>query len=1060
MHEDEIPPAYAELHCISNFSFQRGASHPAEMVERAHELGYTALAITDECSVAGVVRAHVEAKKRTFPILIGAEFKVHDGKGAHNAWFTLVLLARNRKGYGQLCQLITQARAGLPRGAYRLQKEDWPLALPDCLALLVPRRDLHYSATLEAITSQALWLRQQFPAGAWLAVELHQRMDDALWLHHLRAASQHSGVPLVAAGGVLMHKRSRKALHDVITAVGLGQPLADCGYDLEPNAEAHLRTRPRLAELYPPDCLAETLNVVRQCTFSLDELKYEYPSEVVPEGETPTSYLRRSTYEGAGRRYPQGLPAKVQSMLEKELELISDLKYEKYFLTVYDVVQFARSKDILCQGRGSAANSAVCYCLGITEVNPDLITTLFERFISRERNEPPDIDVDFEHNRREEVIQYIYKKFGRHRAALVAAVSTYRTRSALRDVGKALGMTPTQIDRLAKNQKWLDKDAGAEGMNERLREVELDPANARVQLWVKLSQELYEFPRQLSQHSGGFVLAGVPITETVPVVSASMEGRTIIEWDKNDIDAVGLLKIDVLALGMLTALQGTLQLKREWEGRDFSLQDIPDDDEPTYEMIREADTIGVFQIESRAQQSMLPRLQPKEFYDLVIQVAIVRPGPIQGGMVHPFLRRRQGLEPEVYENDALRPALERTRGVPIFQEQVMQIAMIAAGFTGGEADDLRRAMAAWKRHGGVDKYHERIVEGMVANNYSQEFAESIFKMVLGFGNYGFPESHAASFALLAYKSSWLKCHYPAFFLTALLNALPMGFYTASQLVQDAQRNGVITRDVDVMHSAWHHTLEPLNPATDQQPSPKRPPPTVRLGLRLVSGLSPASADRLMRARAEALFTSTEDLARRAALDSQDMNHLARADALRSLSGHRRQQAWDASALHATPPLLREAPVEEDFLDLPEAAEGEEIGHDYAALGLSLRRHPVALLRPWLSRHRVRSAEELKTIRNGRRVRAAGLVTVRQQPGTAKGTVFVTLEDESGNVNVIVWPKLRDAQRTVLLNAQLLVVEGRWQRESSVCHLIAERLLDVSHRLEDVAPMTVVSRNFH
>ena len=1037
-------PAYAELQCLTNFSFHRGASHGEELVDRARALGYTALAISDECSMAGVVRAHVEAKKQGLKLLIGAEFKIL-APGSSAGWFRLVLLACHRQGYGQLCELITKAREGQQRGAYTLYQSDWNHDLSDCVALLSPRRDLEHTASLESIHAAALWLQSHFDHG-WLALTQLQRMDDKLWLHHLREASRLTGVPLVATGQVQMHVRKRKRLHDVLTAVRLGQPLTECGFALAANAEAHLRPRVHLANLYPPDCLAETLKVAALCSFNLDELKYEYPQEVVPAGETPASYLRRCTYEGSGLRFPEGMPAKVQTQVEMELALIGELNYERYFLTVYDIVRFARSQNILCQGRGSAANSAVCYCLHITEVNPSQTSTLFERFISRERNEPPDIDVDFEHQRREEVIQYLYQKYGRHRAALVAAVACYRPRSALRDVGKALGMPADDIDRLAKHQQWWD---GPEVMGERLRDLGLDPDSKRVQLWLDLTRQLIGFPRHLSQHSGGFVLSGEAITRTVPVVQAAMENRTTIEWDKDDIDAIGLLKVDVLALGMLSALQRTLQLKSAWEGVDFCMQDIPQEDKKTYDMICRADTVGVFQIESRAQQSILPRLKPRVFYDLVIEVAIVRPGPIQGGMVHPFLRRRQGLEPEVYAKDELRSALQRTMGVPIFQEQVMQIAMIAAGFSGGEADSLRRAMAAWRRKGGIEKFYQRIIDGMEANGYEREFAESIFKMIEGFGEYGFPESHAASFALLVYASAYLKCHHPAFFLAALLNSQPMGFYSPSQLVQDARRHKVQVRPVDAMASDWECTLEP---ESDDAPEV----PAVRLGLRLVNSLQKTSAERLVAARKQALFTNAEDLARRARLDAADMNALAAADALMALSGHRRQQVWDASALHRTPPLLTDAPVHEDFLELPEAEEGEEILHDYDTLGLSLRRHPVALIRPWLDRHRAFSSARLANLPNGRFVRACGLVTTRQQPATAHGTVFVTLEDETGCVNVIVWKDVRDAQRKVLLGARLLAVDGVWQREGEVRHLLARRLIDVSRKL---GTLSVASRNF-
>ena len=1050
-------PAYAELHCLSNFSFQRGASHPEELVARAHALGYSALALTDECTLAGVVRAHGEAKRLGLHLLIGTELRVEVDEDTH---FTLLLLARSRAGYGQLCELITQARnhTVTPRERerglrYRLRLDAWDQLTFDgreLLALLVPPRDdLRPEAPrfAEQLDAQLQWLQAQFPQRSWLAVELLHRLDDDLWLRELRAASARCGVPLVAAGNVHMHVRSRKPLQDVMTAIRLGQPAAECGYALQPNAEAHLRARLRLATLYPEELLAETVRVAQLCTFSLDELRYEYPQEVVPAGETPTTYLRRSTWEGAGRRYPQGVPANVQQQVEHELALIAELGYEKYFLTVYDVVRFARSQGILCQGRGSAANSAVCYCLGITEVDPSRASVLFERFISRERNEPPDIDVDFEHQRREEVIQYLYAKYGRERAALTAAVHTYHARGAIRDVGKALGMDAEVVDALAKAHQWWD---GHEVDQDRLKELGLDAQSRQIRLLIELTRTLLRFPRHLSQHSGGFVLTGDRLSSTVPVVPAAMAGRTTIEWDKDDIDALGLLKVDVLALGMLSAIRRTLDFVGQWRGQVFQLQDIPPEDPATYEMLCRADTVGVFQVESRAQMSMLPRLQPRCFYDLVVEVAIVRPGPIQGGMVHPYLAQREAQrrgEPFTLPNEALRPALARTLGVPIFQEQVMQIAIIAAGFSPGEADQLRRAMAAWRRKGGVDKFHQRVVEGMTARGYAREFAEAIFRQIEGFGEYGFPESHAASFALLVYASAWLKRHEPACFLAGLLNSLPMGFYGPSQLVQDAQRHGVEVRPPDVLHSDWDCTLE--HGEGDQ--------PAIRLGLRLLAGVGEASARRIMAARAAAPFSSTEDLALRAGLDAADLKALASADALLSLSGHRRQQVWDAAALHAAPALLRAAPVDEDWLELEAAPEGEEIVFDYAATGLTLRRHPLALLRGQLQAQRLLTAEELHRLPDGRLARACGLVTTRQQPGTAKGVVFVTLEDETGTVQVIVWKALRDKQRRELLQSRLLAVYGQWQRQGEVCHLIAQHLVDLTPLLGRLA---TTSRDFH
>jgi len=749
-------------------------------------------------------------------------------------------------------------------------------------------------------------------------------------------------------------------------------------------------------------------------------------------------------------------------------------------------VAFARSHGILCQGRGSAANSAVCYCLGVTEVDPARSSVLFERFISRERNEPPDIDVDFEHQRREEVIQYIYRKYGRDRAALTAVVTRYRPRSALRDVGRALGIPEALITAMAKEhpgmygrevlalrlQAALARLAGAAesaqaGSTQSPATAQQQPVapGHLLEVWLELSQQLLGFPRHLSQHPGGFVLTQGPLCRLVPIENAAMPERSIVQWDKDDLDAMGLLKVDVLALGMLSAIRRCLALVSARRGTAFQMQDIPADDPDTFEMICRADTVGVFQIESRAQMSMLPRLKPRCFYDLVIEVAIVRPGPIQGGMVHPYLKAREHPDQVIYPSAALEVALARTLGIPIFQEQVMQIAMIAADFSAGEADDLRRSMAAWKRKGGVHKFHDRLVNQMVRNGYAPEFAENIFKQIEGFGEYGFPESHAASFALLTYVSCWLKWHEPACFLAALLNSQPMGFYGPSQLVQDAQRHGVVVLAVDVLHSQWDCTLVPEQPATERATpalgDARKYSLAVRLGLRLVSGLSESAAIRIVTARTLDPFVSTQDLALRAALDQGDLNALASADALKSLSGHRRQQVWDASALKSAPPLLREAPVNEDFLSLMAAPEGEEVRFDYAALGLTLRAHPLSLLRSALSKKKLLTAGQLHQLPTGRQVRAGGLVTMRQSPGTAKGVTFVTLEDETGSVNVIVWKALKDKQRSQLLHARLMAVHGIWQRDDDsggqVCHLIAKSLHDLTPLLDGLATH---SRDFH
>ncbi|MEC5217164.1 error-prone DNA polymerase [Actimicrobium sp. GrIS 1.19] len=1030
-------PPYAELHCHSNYTFLHGASHPDELIERAFNLGYSALAITDECSLAGVVRAHVEARKQGLPLIIGSQVTLDCG-------MKLLLLATNRQGYGNLSQLITNGRRRAGKGFYQLSTRDFESAeltnLPDCLAILIPQR----AHPPEQQLQQAEWVARRFDGRSWIALELLHRLDDDLWRTRLTVLSGQTGLPLVACGDVCMHVRSRKPLQDTLTAIRLGKPIAECGLDLQPNAEQHLRARVRLAQIYPRALLDETLVVAQRCTFSLDELRYEYPEEIAPAGESLDGYLRRLTFEGASRRFPGGTPLKVQQQIEHELALIHDLAYEPYFLTVYDIVRFARSQNILCQGRGSAANSAVCYCLGITEVDPARMSVLFERFISKERNEPPDIDVDFEHQRREEVIQYIYQKYGRHRAALTAVLISYRPRSAMKDVGRALGLDFDQVNRLSRSHQWWD---GKQVIAERLVECGFDPAAPLVQKLLLLVQTLVGFPRHLSQHPGGFVIARDNLARLVPIENAAMAERSVIEWDKNDLDALGILKIDILALGMLSAIRRALDLVGARRGEVFTLQDVPSEDPATYEMICAADTVGVFQIESRAQMSMLPRLRPDRFYHLVIEVAIVRPGPIQGGMVHPYLRRRQGLEPVTYVNAEMEAALERTLGVPIFQEQVMQIVMFAAGFSAGQADDLRRSMAAWKRKGEIEKFRDPVINGMLARGYDPGFAQQIFSQIEGFGEYGFPESHAASFALLVYVSAWIKRHEPAAFLAALLNSQPMGFYGPSQLVQDAKRHGVIVQPVDVMISDVDCTLEETGAAQ----------PDVRLGLCLVRGLSGAAAQRVIEVRAIRPFDSIDDLARRAELNEPDLQALAQANALVVLAGHRRQAKWEAAALQPTTPLLRQAPMLEAPLALPPASEGHEIVADYQSLGLTLQRHPLALLRPRLKAMQLSTALEMKGFANGKLVRATGLVTMRQRPQTANGTMFVTLEDETGVINVIVWKDVQERHRRDILQASLLTVYGVWQVAGEVRHLIAKRVVDHSELL---GSLTINSRNFH
>ena len=1036
-------PEYAELRCVSNFSFLRGASQPDELVKRAKALGYSALAITDECSVAGVVRAHVAAKEHAMRLLIGSQFLVEWGELQNDSTspFVLTVLACNLNGYGNLCEFITKLRRSSEKGTYHLDVSNIDGdELRDCVVVASPQR----MAEPQQIEVVARWVLSNFLGRCWLGVEQLRLLDDEAWLYRLRQASELTAIPLVATGDVHFHVRSRKPLQDVLTATRVGKPLTECGLDLQPNAERHLRTRLRLAQTYPAELLAETLNVAARCDFSLEELRYQYPDEVVPPNETPTSYLRRITYDGAGRRWPNGMPAKVQTQIEHELELIRELKYEHYFLTVADIVAFARSKHILCQGRGSAANSVVCYCIGVTEVDPARMSVLFERFISKERNEPPDIDIDFEHQRREEVLQYLYAKYGRDRAAITGVVISYRPKSAIRDVGKALGMSLETVDAIAKGHYWWD---GREVKPERLEEVGLSVDALQVRQLLHLTEQLLGFPRHLSQHTGGFVLTKGPLCRMVPIENASMADRTVIEWDKDDLDALGLLKVDCLALGMLTAIRKSLEFIGERKGYAFEMQDIPPEDSSTYDMICKADTVGVFQIESRAQMTMLPRLKPRCFYDLVIEVAIVRPGPIVGGMVHPYLNRRQGKEPVTYPSEALKEALGRTLGVPVFQEQVMQISILAAGFTPGEADGLRRAMAAWKRKGGLERYYSKIVDGMTARGYEESFAQAIFEQIKGFSEYGFPESHAASFALLVYASCWIKHNHPAEFLAAMLNSQPLGFYSPSQLVQDAKRHGVEVRPVDVMSSEVDCTLEDLPHA-----------PAVRLGLRMVAGLRHESAVRVVQAREQQVFDSAEDLARRAGLEQHEMKLLAAADALMSLAGHRRQQVWEASALRSAPILLRDAPFDEEILELQEAPEGEEIVFDYASTGLTLRRHPLALLRSKLAQRKLMTAEQLSKLPNGRNVRCCGIVTLRQQPETAKGTVFVSLEDETGVVQVIVWKSIREEQRQELLRSKLLAVQGVWQREGDVMSVVAHRLKDLTPLLGRLASATG-SRDF-
>ena len=1021
---------YAELHALSNFTFLRGASHPEELVETAAALGYEALAITDECSMSGIVRAHAAAKEAGLKkLIIGSELRLHSGR-------KLVALAQNMGGYAALCQLISKARRAAEKGSYALTRLDLEGGLPGCLVLWVPDKDL----TLDV---EDHWIRETFRDRLWIAVELLADGRQREQLERLREEGRRLKLPLVASGDVHMHIRARRILQDTVTAIRIGTTVDNAGFALYSNGERYLRSLAVLAYAYPPDLLTESVRIANSIHFSLDELCYEYPDELVPEGETSGSYLRKLTEEGMRHRWPGGTPEKVRTLVEHELKLIAELQYEAYFLTVQDIVAFARSKNILCQGRGSAANSAVCFCLGITEVDPGRMAVLVERFISKERNEPPDIDVDFEHERREEVIQYIYAKYGRERAALAATVITYRPRSALRDVGKVLGLSELQVSRLSRSMQWWD---GSKVDDSRILEAGLDPGSPVIRRLMYLVGEIMGFPRHLSQHVGGFVISNAPLYELVPIENATMPDRTVIQWEKNDLEDLGLLKVDVLGLGMLTAIRRSFDLIRDFDGRDYTLATVPAEDRQVYDMICDGDTMGVFQIESRAQMAMLPRLKPRCYYDLVIEVAIIRPGPIQGDMVHPYLRRRNGEEAVDYPSDEVKGVLQRTLGVPIFQEQVMQLAVVAAGFTPGEADRLRRAMAAWKRRGGLGPFEDKLIKGMRARGYDESFARQIFHQIEGFGEYGFPESHSASFALLVYVSCWLKYHTPAAFTCALLNSQPMGFYSASQLVQDVRRHDVEVRAVDVNDSDWDCTLETGEGGAA----------VLRLGLRMVKGLSEDAGQRIVAERNNGRYEKVQHLLERAHLDRHELGVLATSGALRVLSGDRHKARWAVAGTEKPMPLFQSMERYEAAPLLKKPSEGQNIVADYQSTGLTLERHPMCLLRRHLDRYDYAAARRLPGMNNGQRVNVAGLVITKQRPGTASGVTFVTLEDETGQINLIVWKKIAEEFRAALLNARLLGISGELQIEGKVIHVIARQLFDHTEMLGE---LSIRSRDF-
>ncbi|EJG1646881.1 error-prone DNA polymerase [Vibrio parahaemolyticus] len=1023
--------SYAELFCQSNFSFLTGASHAEELVLQAAFYRYHAIAITDECSVAGVVKAHatIEQHKLDIKQIVGSMFWL-------NEECQIVLLCPCRKAYAEMCRIITNARRRSEKGSYQLSEWDL-MSIRHCLVLWLPTHQAsdHYWGR---------WLNQHHNNRLWVAIQRHLGGDDDAYTNHCEKLAHELQLPITACGGVLMHTAERLPLQHILTAIKHGCNVDKLGFERLSNAERALRPLNKLVRIYKPEWLEESKYIADLCEFKLSDLKYEYPTELIPNGYTPNSYLRMLVEQGKERRFPEGVPEDINQTIENELRLIEDLKYHYYFLTIHDIVMFAKQQGILYQGRGSAANSVVCYCLEITAVDPRQISVLFERFISKERKEPPDIDVDFEHERREEVIQYIYKKYGRERAALAATVISYRFKSAVREVGKALGIEETQLDFFIKNVNRRDR---SQGWQAQIIELGLQPESLKGQQFIQLVNEIIGFPRHLSQHVGGFVISSGPLYELVPVENAAMEDRTIIQWDKDDLESLELLKVDVLALGMLNAIRKCFQLIEKHHQRSLSIAEITrrQDDPHVYRMLQKADTVGVFQIESRAQMSMLPRLKPACYYDLVIQIAIVRPGPIQGDMVHPFLKRRNGEEPVSYPSEAVKSVLERTMGVPIFQEQVIKLAMVAAGFSGGEADQLRRAMASWKKNGDLAKFKPKLLNGMQERGYDLAFAERIFEQICGFGEYGFPESHSASFAVLAYCSAWLKYYYPAEFYTALLNSQPMGFYSPSQLVQDARRHGVEVLPICVNHSYYQHHLI-------QRPNGRL---GVQLGFRLVKGFNEEGATRLVERRPKTGYHSIQEV-KQILRSRRDIELLASANAFQILSGNRYNARWAAMDSLSDLPLFHH--IEEPSVSYQaQPSEYESLIEDYASTGLSLNRHPITLLEeagilPRFTRMKQLVDKEHKSL-----VTVAGVVTGRQSPGTAAGVTFFTLEDDTGNINVVVWSATARAQKQAYLTSKILMVKGILEREGEVIHVIAGKLIDCTHYLSNLQSK---SRDFH
>ena len=1058
---------YVPLWCKSNFSFLEGASHPDELIEEAHRLGLPAIALTDRDGVYGVVRAHMKARELGMKLIIGSQVSVDDGS-------TIILLAQDRGGYANLCRLISKGRLRSEKGESAVGWDEvcghamglialWGTVIPveiQTNGKSYEKRNLdsrfrgkdgrrregdsvNYTQYSEQVAGN---LRDAFGDRLYGLIARHRREEEVEQEARFRELARQFAIPLAAANEVLYHSPSRRRLQDILTAIRYGIPVASCGRRLKPNAEYGLKSPYAFARLFAddPGALERTLEISERCNFSLNEIRYRYPSEELPNGMTSVQWLRQKTFDGAQCRYPNGVPDVIVGQIEKELEIIEALDYPGYFLTMWEIVEFCRANGILCQGRGSAANSVVCYCLGITAVDPAHIGLLFERFISKERAEPPDIDLDIEHDRREEVIQHVYQKYGRDRAAMVANVVRYRSRSALRDVGKALGFSETALDRVA---KFLSSYEIVRP--EVLEQLGLDVSGGLHEHLLQLVNELLDFPRHLSIHPGGFLLGHEPIHDIVPIENATMPERTVIQWDKNDVEDLGLFKVDLLGLGGLTQLDLCFDLLREQRGVELSMATIPDDDPATYEMICRSDTIGVFQIESRAQMAMLPRLKPKVFYDLVIEISIVRPGPITGGMVHPYLRRRQNKEPVGYPHPSLEPVLEKTLGVPLFQEQVMRRAMIAADYTPGEADQLRRDMAAWHRTGRMERHRERLITRMQAKGISIEFAERVFEQIRGFGEYGFPESHAASFALIAYATAWLKCHYPAEFACSLLNAQPMGFYAPATIVEDAKHHEVEVRSIDVLVSAWDCTLENCRESAGGF--------AVRMGLRYVKGLGENEWQRIDSARRDQQFSSLDDFVRRTVLDEGSLTALAEAGAFDGLAVARRQALWDVRRLVQTRGQALKMSVPEANPRFAPLSDFEEVGWDYRRSSHSARRHPLEPMRASLARQNLPDARTVATMKNGVQIRYAGLVICRQRPGTAGGVVFMTLEDETGFVNVVIWENVFQRYAVLAKTVSFLGITGKLQVEDGVVHLVAERLWEPRVELQ---PAKVSSRDFH